>query len=156
MPITFKVDDSNAFVSLDGASDRVMDRFAELLRPIEEAMLDDARARAIGHFHSVGKKPGLYLAAFAGGVSRKPSGVVGWVRNSNNLAHLLEYGFTISDLMIEASSVMRFDLAGVGELYRREVHRHATPVQAYPAIVPAFEARAGDVQAAAEQAAKGG
>jgi hypothetical protein len=155
MPISFEVNDASAFAALDGADDRVMDRFAELLRPVEQAMLDDARSRAIAHFHSVGKKPGLYLGAFAAGVSRKDSGVVGWLRNANNLAHLLEYGFTISDLVIEASGAMRFDVAGVGELYRREVHRHATPVQAYPAIHPALAARADEVLAAAEQAAKG-
>jgi len=153
--VEFEVDDKSAFARLEGVPQRVRERFAELLKPIEAAMLADARERALAHFHSVGKKPGLYLGAFAGGVSEKPSGVVGWVRNANPLAHLLEYGFTISDLMIAASGVMAFEAEGVGELYRREVHRHATPVQAYPAIGPAFDAHKADVRAAAEQAAAG-
>ena len=156
MTIEFEVDDSQAFAKLEGASDRVMDRFAEELTGIEQAMVNDARARAVAHFHSVGKKPGLYLGAFSGGVTQKPSGVVGYIRNNNNLAHLLEYGFTISDLLIEASGIMRFEAEGVGELYRREVHRHATPVQAYPAIHPAFAAHKDEILAAAERAAEGG
>jgi hypothetical protein len=157
MEISFEVDDSGAFANLEGASDRVMERFAEELRPVEQAMLADARARAVAHFHSVGAKPGLYLGAFSGGVKKTPSGVVGWIRNDNQLAHLLEFGFTISDILIavkHVGDVMAFE-GDVGTLYREYVHRHSTGVQAYPAIHPAFEARKAEIEAAAERAARG-
>ena len=74
MTIEFEVDDSQAFAKLEGASDRVMDRFAEELTGIEQAMVNDARARAVAHFHSVGKKPGLYLGAFSGGTNGVSTG----------------------------------------------------------------------------------
>jgi hypothetical protein len=158
MPFQFEIDDSAAFAKMEGASDKVMDRFAELLRPVEEAMLADARAKDVAHFHSVGAKPGLYLAAFSGGVKKTPAGVVGWIRNGNNLAHLLENGFTISDILIatkSAGGVMAFDMGGVGKLFREYVHRHETKVQAYPAVHPAYEAHRDEVMAAAREAAKG-
>ena len=155
MEIEVEVSAQTAFAKLEGVSARVRDRFTENLKPIEEAMLTDARTAALAHFHSVGKKPGLYLGAFEGGVHEDDKRVVGWVRNANPLAHLLEYGFTISDLMIEAGGIMKFEAAGVGELYRRAVHRHATAVQAYPAIKPAFDAHKGEIQEAAERAVEG-
>ena len=121
---------------------------------VEQSMLQDARSKAVDHFHSTGKQPGLYLAAFSGGVSKKETKVVGWVRNNSPLAHLLENGFTISDLLIDSNNVMAFQ-SGVQELYAYAVHRHATKVQAYPAIGPAFEAHKGEVITAAEQAVQG-
>jgi hypothetical protein len=157
MSFDFEVHAESAFALLEGVGEKVIDRFAEELRPIEQAMLDDARARAAAHFHSVGAKPGLYLGGFGGGVTVKHGSAIGWMGNSNPLAHLFEAGFTISDLMIYAKNaeVMKFAAGAVGDLYRKAVHRHATAVQPYPAILPAFEAKKGDIEAAAEQAAKG-
>jgi len=157
MPFDFEVHSQSAFAALDGVSEKVIDRFAEELRPIEQAMLDDARARAVAHFHSVGAKPGLYLAGFKGGVTVKHGSAIGFVGNSNQLAHLFERGFTISDLMIYArnAEVMKFAAGGVGDLYRKAIHRHATHVKPYPAILPAFEARKGEIEAAAERAVEG-
>jgi len=152
MSLTVNVDTSSAVAKLEAVGPTVRDAFAASLRTIEQAMLADARANAEAHFHSVGAKPGAYFAAFEGGVKQTDSAVIGYVRNANPLAHLLENGFTISDLTISAANVMRFELAGVGEIYRREIHRHATPVQAYPAITPAFEAHVAEVEAAALQA----
>ena len=157
MPLTFEVDPQTAFATIEGAPQKVIDRFAEALRPIEQAMVDDARARAVAHFHSVGAKPGLYLAGFSGGVTEKHGSIIGWVGNSNPLAHLLEKGFTISDLMIYArnAEVMKFAVAGVGDLYRKAVHRHATQVRPYPAILPAFQAKEGEIMDAAQRAVEG-
>ena len=138
---------------LEGMGDNVMSVFAKSLREIESRILGAAQANAVAHFHSIGAKPGLYLAGFQGGVKEGKSSVVGYVRNSNQLAHLLEYGFTISDLMIAADEgVMKFLTEDVGTVYRREIHRHETQVQAYPALGPAFDAHKGEVAAAAEDA----
>lgn len=156
MSIEFEVKSRSAFAAIEGAPKKVVDAFAERLRPIEESMLADARSRALGHFHSVGAKPGLYLAGFGGGVKTRPSGVVAWMGNSNSLSHLFEYGFTISDMKIVAKDVnglMKF-AGDTGDVYRHAVHRHETKVQPYPNILPAFEARQADILEAAQQAAK--
>jgi hypothetical protein len=152
MDVKVEMTPATAYVKLEGVAPKVVEQFAKNLEVVEEAMLADAKSIALDHFHSVGKKPGLYLAAFQGGVKTQASSVTGYVRNANNLAHLLEYGFTISDLMIESAGVMKFALGGVGDLYRRAVHRHATVVQAYPAITPAFEAHKAEVLDAAQKA----
>ena len=149
--------EAGALERIAAAGETVQSLMAEHLAPIASDMLADARSRAQAHFHSVGAKPGLYLAGFEGGVKMEADGsAVGWVANRNPLAHLLEYGFTISDLMIEANGMaMKFAVAGVGDLYRHAVHRHATDVQAYPALTPAFEARKADVVEAAREVARG-
>jgi len=151
MSIEFEIDASSVYAKLDKLSGEVRDRFAASIKQIEERMLAEARANAVAHFHSVGKKPGVYLASFSGGVKQTDGSIIGWVRNGARLAHLMENGFTISDLLIagSADAVMKFELAGVAELYRRSVHRHKTAVQAYPAIAPAFEAHKGEVLDAA-------
>ncbi len=92
-------------------------------------------------------------------MKKEHGSVIGWLRNPNQLAHLFENGFTISDILIAtktANGVMAFEMAGVGQLYRQYVHRHETKVPAYPAIHPALAAHAADVREAAQTAAEGG
>ncbi len=152
--IQFQVTAYKLTAELEGASKRVLDRFAEKLRPIAARMLDEARARATAHIHSVGARPGAYLAGFNAGVKQDATSVTGWLANSNGLAHLFEYGFTISDLMIRArGGAMKFQEGGVGALYRKAIHRHATAVPAYPAILPTFEAHKAQIEQAAREAA---
>ena len=74
--------------------------------------------------------------------------MVGWLRSGDPLAHLLEEGFTISAMLIESAKVMAFEWAGVGEVFAHEVHRPATDVRAYPSILPSFEAREAEIEAA--------
>jgi hypothetical protein len=153
MPIvTCSIDDETVFARFDHMGPRVREMLVEALTPIADAMLADARGRAEAHIHSTGAKPGLYLDSIQGGVADKPGEVVGWVRSANPLAHLLEYGFTISDMTIEASAgaVMKFEMPGAGELYRREVHRHEIRVRPYPAIRPALDDFAAAIEAAFE------
>jgi len=154
MPFTMKVEARSAFAQFDGLADKVRQRFAGSIKRTEEAILAEARANAVAHFHSVGAKPGVYLASFSGGVKETNGSVIGWVRNGARLAHLMEDGFTISDLMIQAKGgVMAWmEANSVAALYRREIHRHATPVQAFPAIRPAFEAHKAEIEAAARAA----
>lgn len=154
MPITVEIEASSAFAKLDGLAGQVRERFVASVKEIEKAILAEARANAVAHFHSVGKKPGVYLASFSGGVKETGGSVIGWVRNGARLAHLMEDGFTISDLMIHAEGGLMelFEADTVLVLYRREVHRHATPVQAYPAIGPAFEVHKPEIEAAARAA----
>jgi hypothetical protein len=150
MAASFEVDASGAFARLDRIGPGVRQALLDELTPLAAEMADGARYLALAHFHSIGAKPGLYLASIAGGVSDKDSKVVGYVRSSNPLAHLLELGFTIKDMIIEAKSggVMAFDAGGIAEVFTRKVHRPETKVQAYPAIQPAFDAMRGEVEAA--------
>jgi hypothetical protein len=155
MSFELEIDAASVFAKLDGVGEEVRKRFAASAKAIEEKMLADAKANAVRHFHSVGEKPGVYLASFSGGVKETDGGVIGWVRNGARLAHLMEYGFTISDFIIGGGvdALMRFD-GDVGAVYRREIHRHATAVQAYPAIGPAFEAHKDEIETAARDAVK--
>jgi len=153
--VGFEVDASAAFVKLAAIGPNVHRLLLEELKPLAAEILDDARSRAIAHFHSVGADPGLYLQGFAGGVSDKGTRVTGYVRNPSPLAHLLEDGFTIKDMMIEVKSgaVMAFE-GDVATVFAREVHRHETRVQPYPALQPAFDARRGDIAAALQRVAE--
>jgi hypothetical protein len=162
MSLTVKLTNDRAFTIFDGVGDDVMSAFAKGLRDIESRILSDARANAVSHFHSAGVDPGGYLKAFQGGVKEKKGSVVGYVRNAHPIAHLLEYGFTISDLMIvpgtgkntkaQVGDLMKF-AGSAGDVFRRTVPRPETAVRAFPALGPAFEAHRGEIIAAAEDAA---
>jgi hypothetical protein len=153
MAFSFEVDAQGAFAKLDAVGPTVRQALLDELTPIEVDMTNDARARALAHFHSIGAKPGLYLASIYGGVSNKGSSIVGYVRSSSPLAHLLELGFTIKDMIIEAKSdgVMAFEVGGIGEVFSRKVHRPETVVEPYPAIFPAFEAKRAEIAEALER-----
>ena len=154
MAATFSVDASRAFVRLDAIGPTMHRLLVDELTPIAADMLAEAKSNAVNHFHSVGAKPGAYLAAFSGGVSDKGTRVTGYLRNASPLAHLLEDGFTIKDMIIEAKSgVMAFDVGGIAKAFARSVHRHATAVSAYPAIRPAFEAKRSQILAALQRVA---
>jgi hypothetical protein len=152
MPFDFTVDAQAAYARFDAIGPGVRQALLDELTPIAADMANDARALALAHFHSIGKKPGQYLASIRGGVSDKGSRVVGYVRSSSPLAHLLELGFTISDMIIEAKggALMTFDTDG-GVRSAFKVHRPETKVDPYPAIEPAFEAKRSDIMAALDR-----
>lgn len=153
MPFSFEVDPQAVYLKFDAIGPGVRELLAQELRPIVDEMVDDARSRAVDHFHSLGAKPGLYLASIHGGVKEQSFRVSGWMRSSNPLAHLLELGFTIRDWMIESKTLMAFELPDIGEVFAREVHRHATKVKPYPALFPAFEALQGEIEDALQRVA---
>lgn len=143
-----KIDATHATARLEAMGPKARQAIVEVLEPRAEAIAADARARALAHFHSLGLKPGQYLGSIYGGVSAKETRVTAFVRSSSPLAHLLEWGFTITDLMIfaKADGIMAFD-GGAGTVFAKAVHRHATEVQPYPAIYPAFEDAKSDIVA---------
>ena len=153
MPTFFQtVDADGAFARFDAIGPRARQALKDTLAPIAAELQSEAREIAIAHFHSIGKKPGLYLESLRAGVSDKGPSIVGWLRSGNALAHLLELGFTISDLIIPANSggVMAFEEGGVRK-FAKSIHRHETKVDPYPAIGPAFEAHRGEILAALER-----
>jgi hypothetical protein len=146
------IDASGAYAHLEAVGPKARQALKDALTPIAPAMQSDARDIALAHIHSVGKKPGQYLASIRGGVTDKGYAIVGWLRTPSPLGHLLELGFTISDLMIEAKAggVMAFEAGGVSK-FVRFVHRHATAVKPYPAIGPAFTRHRAEILAALDR-----
>lgn len=141
---------------LDRVGPDIQRRLEQRLGTIATEMAADARGRAAAHIRSWGaKNPGSYVTSIKGGLAKKksPTRATGYVRSGHPLAHLLEYGFTISDIMIQAKAADVMAFAGdAGEVFRKLVHRHATKVPPYPAIGPAFEARRAEIVAAIGEA----
>jgi len=118
------------------------------LGPLAAAMTQDVRGRAVAHIHTLGKKPGLYLASIHGGVSDKGARLSGYVRSGSPLAHLLEYGATTPphDILARAGKVLAF-LAGAETVFRRLVHHPGASIPAYPAFGPAMAANKAHIEA---------
>lgn len=155
MTFNLIVDDKRVSVLLDQIGPGVRESMKADFAPIVQAMESDARARAAAHIHSLGKNPGKYAASIKGGVSVKnPNRVTGYLRSGSPLAHLMELGFTIKDMIITAvgGSAMKFE-GEAGVMFAHAVHRHQTTVKPYPAIFPAFEAQRGAIDAALTKAA---
>ena len=138
LDIKVDVDESHVNAHFDQIGPDVKQALLTLSAEIAREIEDAARGFAIAHFHSVGAKPGLYLAGFKSGTYDKQSRVGGWVNNANPLAHLLEYGFTISEMTITAANLMAFE-GDAGTVFAKYVHRPETEVPAYPALHPAFD-----------------
>ena len=63
-----------------------------VLRPLTQELHSDVLSRAEAHIHTVGKKPGAYLASIQIGQYDKGKRMGGFVRSGSPLAHLLESG----------------------------------------------------------------
>lgn len=145
---TLFVDDTRALQYLDRIGPGVEATLDAVLRPLAQEIAADARSRAAAHIRYLGaRNPGSYVASITGDISRKrPTRVTGYVRSGHPLAHLMEKGFKITDMEIYAKNVDKMAFEGsAGMVYRRHIHRHETQVPAYPAILPAFEARRGEI-----------
>ncbi|MFZ1109852.1 MAG: hypothetical protein WAN43_16075 [Rhodomicrobium sp.] len=153
------IDAQAAYARLDAIGPKARQALKDALTPIAPAMQSDARDIALAHIHSIGDpaKAGRYLASIRGGLTDKGYKIVGWLRSGSPLGHLLELGFTIKDWVIvpgtgertksHLGALMAFDVGGVSKVVKT-VHRHATKVQAYPAIGPAFTKHRAEILAA--------
>ncbi|MDR3495293.1 MAG: hypothetical protein P4L82_11895 [Ancalomicrobiaceae bacterium] len=152
-----RIDETHLIERLAEIGPNVREKLARELGGIVDGMVADARQRAQAHIRFLGaKKPGSYVASITGGVAQKrKSRVTGFVRSGHPLAHLMELGFQITDMEIAASaaSVMAFE-GDAGMVFATHVHRHATTVQPYPAILPAFEAKKGEIAATLQNVAR--
>jgi hypothetical protein len=125
------------------------------LEPIAKEIGADAKSRAAAHIRFLGLvKPGSYVNSIYGALARqRKNRALAFVRSGHPLAHLMEYGFTITDMMITVRNARVMKFAGVDDsgryawMFRRSIHRHQTQVQPYPAILPAFEARRAEIMA---------
>ena len=154
---TIEVNNNRLVAWMDAAAPNVRAKLVEVLTPLARAVETDARSLAEAHIRFFGKKPLVYLYSIRGGVSVKnEKRVTGYIRSGSPLAHLLEYGFTISDMIIQADGkAMLFQLLGQAT-FQNQVHRHMTQVQAYPALGPAFEAHRSEIEAGLIKAGKDG
>ena len=161
---TLFADDRRLLQVLDGVDPAVAQALKDELWVIAKAMESEARDRAQAHIRFLGaKSPGSYVQSIKGGVStRRGTRTTGYVRSGHPLAHLMEGGFNITDMMIvpgtgkntlaQIGAVMKF-AGDAGDVFLKAVHRHATKVPPYPAIYPAFDSLKGDIHAAFEKAA---
>ncbi len=143
MAIKVTLEEKSVVERLEKLPRNVRDALFAALYPEALAIQGDARQRAAAHIRFFGPKdPGSYVASIYGGVSssKKEAKVLGYVRSSHPLAHLMELGFTIKDMMIgpKAGEIMAF-AGDAGQVYTRYVHRHETKVRPYPAIYAAFQ-----------------
>ena len=151
--LNVRVDDDRAMARLENVAPKARESLASSLRDLADEIAADARSRAQSHIRFLGvKAPGSYVQSIQGGVSEKDKQIVGYVRSGHPLAHLMELGFQITDLMILAKPGGVLADAETDTIFGRFVHRRATKVQPYPAILPAFEAAHGDIETALQSA----
>jgi len=126
----------------------------------ERGLMLDVLERAAAHIHTVGKKPGAYLASIQMGQYDKGKRMGGFVRSGSPLAHLLEGGAKPPPHQITASAASVLAFSGdAGIVFRRAVQHPGATIPPYPAFRPAMEAHRTEItekltQAVREAAAK--
>ena len=131
-----------------------------VLRPLTQELYGDVLERAAAHIHTVGKKPGAYLASIQMGQYDKGKRMGGFVRSGSPLAHLLECGAKPPPHEIRASAAKALAFSGdAGTVFRRAVQHPGATIPPYPAFGPAMEAHRAEItekltQAVREAAAK--
>ena len=159
--LNVKVDADRAMARLENVAPKARAALASSMRDLADEIAGDARARAQSHIRFLGKKAaGSYVQSIHGGVSEKDKQIVGYVRSGHPLAHLMDLGFQITDWLIVPGTgkympgrpgAIMAD-AEADTIYGKFVHRHATKVQPYAAILPAFEAARSEIETALQAA----
>jgi hypothetical protein len=123
------------------------------LRSLTPELHADVVGRAAAHIHTVGKKPGAYLASIAMGYYDKGQRMGGFVRSGHPLAHLLEGGAKPPAHAIAASaaSVLAFQ-GSAGMVFRQAVQHPGATIPPYPAFGPAIDAHRTEIEARLKEA----
>ena len=156
--ISFSIDETHAVARLEAIGPDARAALKSAVGPLVAEILGDARSRAEAHIRFLGGKPGAYLASIGGGVSEKNSTrVIGYVRSGSPIAHLLEFGAHTPphDILPKVANILAFQ-GDAGMVFAHAVHSPGATIPAYPAITPAFAARANDVVEAMENAVRQG
>lgn len=155
MAASLKVDVSSAIARFDRIGPNVHQVLVDRMTPLAQEIAADARSRALAHIHFLGIKPGAYVASIYGGISDKQNSVVGFVRSSSPLAHLLEFGAKTPahDILPKVAAVLAFQ-GDAGTVFARAVRSPGATIPPYPAIYPAFEAVSGQIEAALTEAVR--
>ena len=156
---------------LDSVGPNVKKVLEDEMKFIGMSIAAEARDFAEAHIHSIGRSkdgkfpPGSYVQSIKGGLAKpkSPTRTTGYTRSGHPLAHLMELGFNITDMIIRPGTtkrtlshlgaLMAFD-GGAEELVKRLVHRHATRVPPHPAIKPAYQQFIPSIYAAFDMAKK--
>ena len=148
----------------DHASDRLgkigptaHDALERAIRSLTPELYADVLARAADHIHTIGTKPGAYLASIAMGYYDKGKRMGGFVRSGSPLAHLLEAGANPPAHAIAASaaSVLAFQ-GDAGTIFRQAVQHPGARIPPYPAFGPAIEAHSSEIEARLGEAVRQG
>lgn len=119
-----------------------------VVRPMSEEMAADVRSRAVDHIHTLGTKPGLYLASIYSGVYDKAQRIGGFARSGSPLAHLLEGGANLPAHSIEAKAADALMFTGsAGDVWRKAVQHPGARIPPYPAFGPAIDAKRDEIAA---------
>ena len=126
-----------------------------VLRPLTQELHSDVLERAAAHIHTVGKKPGAYLASIQMGQYDKGKRMGGYVRSGSPLAHLLEGGAKPPSHTITASAASVLAFSGdAGIVFRRAVQHPGATIPPYPAFGPAMEGRRTEITEKLTQAVR--
>jgi hypothetical protein len=146
LALEFEVNASGLIARLDRIMPNVREALTRALKPAAEQGAQEVRAAAAARIHYFGEKPGAYLASIYGGVFDKPNRVGGFIRSSNALAHLLEYGTT---------DRYRKTMRGAGDVVNDNMRAGYTgAMPAYPVFGPVLEARADEWRGLIERTVK--
>ena len=120
-----------------------------ILRPKTRELYEDVLGRAQSHIHTVGKKPGEYLASIRMGFYDKEKRIGGYVRSGSPLAHLLEGGANPPphEIKPSAADVLAFPGPSAGTVFAMAVQHPGAKIPPYPAFKPAMEAHAAEIRA---------
>jgi hypothetical protein len=112
-----------------------------VLGPLTREVYEDVLGRAADHIHTVGTKPGAYLASIQMGPYDKDKRIGGYVRSGSPLAHLLESGAHPPPHEIRAKAAQALAFTGdAGTVFRRAVQHPGATIPPYPAFGPALDA----------------
>jgi hypothetical protein len=126
-----------------------------VLKPLTREMYEDVLERASSHIHTVGTKPGAYLASIQRGLYDKDKRLGGFVRSGSPLAHLLESGAHPPPHEIQASAAQALAFTGdAGTVFRRAVQNPGAAIPPYPAFGPAMEAHRAEITEALANAVR--
>lgn len=154
--VEVRVDTTHLEARIDAMLPSVRAALVKALGPLARDIASDAQSAALAHIRYEGaKNPGSYVASIYGDVKEDESRVVGFVRSSHPLAHLLELGFDYKaqDIVPRVATILAFE-GDAGTVFRKRVHRDAMRVPAYPAIGPAFQAEEPEIRDVIEQAVR--
>ena len=155
---TLILNESRIVARLDAIGPSVRQKLIEVLTPLAEEVVADAKSRAQAHIRYLGLKPGEYLDSIKGGVSLKnDKRVTGYIRSGSPIAHLLEYGANVPahEILPKIAKVLAFT-GSAGTVFAKAVHSPGATIPPYPALGPAFEARKSEIKAALIEAGREG
>jgi hypothetical protein len=149
MPITIDVDLTAANEHLQNIDLQVRKNLINVLGPLAENIVADARANAAAHIHLLGKTPGKYLDSIEFKIVADDDRVVAHIQSADPLALLLEYGAerAAHEILPDTARALFFFFGGE-EIFARVVIEAASMSPAFHDIERAFDTKLEDIMQA--------